>query len=67
MTGLTPAERFRKHKAGVKANRFVQQYGVRLLPKLYAFYNPMPYNGARDMEVELAIGLREAGFGVWQN
>ena len=21
---------------------------------------------ARDMEVELAIGLREAGYGVWQ-
>ncbi len=67
MTGLTPADRFRKHKAGVKANRFVQRYGVRLLPKLYEFYNPMPYNGARDMEVELAISLREAGFGVWQN
>jgi hypothetical protein len=26
----------------------------------------MPYEGARDMEVELAIGLREAGYGVWQ-
>jgi hypothetical protein len=26
----------------------------------------MPYDGARDMEVELAIGLREAGYGVWQ-
>jgi len=22
--------------------------------------------GARDMEVELAIGLREEGYGVWQ-
>ena len=27
---------------------------------------PMPYDGACDMEVELAIGLREAGYGVWQ-
>lgn len=26
-------------------------------------YNPMPYVAARDMEVELAIGLREAGYG----
>jgi len=26
----------------------------------------MPYRGAADMEVELAIGLREAGYGVWQ-
>jgi len=26
----------------------------------------MPYEGARDMEVELGIALREAGQGVWQ-
>jgi hypothetical protein len=26
----------------------------------------MPYEGAREMEVELAIGLREQGYGVWQ-
>ena len=42
------------------------QFGLRLLPELYEVYNPMPYDGARDMEVELAIGLREAGYGVWQ-
>jgi hypothetical protein len=29
-------------------------------------YNPMPYDAARDMEVELAISLREKGYGVWQ-
>ena len=40
--------------------------GLRLLPQLYAMYNPMPYAGACEMEVELAIGLREAGYGVWQ-
>lgn len=66
MTGLDPDLRFDKHKAGVKANRFVQQYGLRLLPQLYEVYNPMPYEAAREMEVELAIGLREAGYGVWQ-
>lgn len=66
MTGLEPDRRFDKHKAGIQANRFVQQYGLRLLPQLYAVYNPMPYQGAREMEVELAIGLREAGYGVWQ-
>jgi len=44
----------------------VRDYGLRLLPQLYEIYNPMPYDGARDMEVELAIGLREAGYGVWQ-
>jgi len=66
MTGLDPDLRFDKHKAGIQSNRFARQYGLRLLPQLYEVYNPMPYNGARDMEVELAIGLREEGYGVWQ-
>jgi hypothetical protein len=66
MTGLDPDLRFDKHKAGIQSNRFVREYGLRLLPSLYEMYNPMPYDGARDMEVELAIGLREAGYGVWQ-
>jgi hypothetical protein len=66
MTGLSPDVRFDKHKAGIQANRFVKEFGLRLLSALYEVYNPMPYDGARDMEVELAIGLREAGYGVWQ-
>ncbi len=66
MNGLDPDLRFDRHKAGIQANRFVFQYGLRLLPALYAVYNPMPYEAAREMEVELAIGLREAGYGVWQ-
>ena len=66
MTGLDPDVRFDKHKAGIQANRYAQQYGLRLLPELYEIYNPMPYDAARDMEVELAIDLRESGYGVWQ-
>jgi hypothetical protein len=66
MTGLTPEERFAKHKAGIRANAYVQRFGLRLLPKLYAYANPMPYEAAREMEVELAIGLREEGYAVWQ-
>jgi hypothetical protein len=66
MTGLDPDIRFDKHKAGIQSNRFVRDYGLRLLPQLYEVFNPMPYDGAREMEVELAIGLREAGYGVWQ-
>jgi len=66
MTGLTPEERFARHKAGIQANALVQRFGVRLLPKLYAYANPMPYQAARDMEVELAIGLQEKGYAVWQ-
>ena len=66
MTGLSPEERFAKHKAGIRANKYVKLYGLRLLPKLYAYANPMPYDAARDMEVELAIALREQGYAVWQ-
>jgi hypothetical protein len=66
MTGLDPDIRFDKHKAGIQANRYVHQYGLRLLPALYEVFNPMPYDGARDMEVELGIALREKGYGVWQ-
>ena len=66
MTGLDPDVRFDKHKAGIQANKYVQKYGLRLLPELYEMYNPMPYEAAREMEVELGIGLREAGYGVWQ-
>jgi hypothetical protein len=66
MTGLDPDLRFDKHKAGIQANRFVFQYGLRLLPSLYEVFNPMPYEAAREMEVELAIGLRDSGYGVCQ-
>jgi hypothetical protein len=66
MTGVDPDVRFDKHKAGIQSNRYVQKYGMRLLPELYEIYNPMPYDAARDLEVELAIDLRESGYGVWQ-
>ncbi|CAH2770297.1 MAG: hypothetical protein CBARDCOR_0436 [uncultured Caballeronia sp.] len=66
MTGIDPDVRFDKHKAGIQSNRYVREFRLRLLPQLYELYNPMPYEGAREMEVELAIDLREAGYGVWQ-
>lgn len=66
MTGLTPEKRFANHKAGIRANTYVQRFGLRLLPQLYAYANPMPYDAARDMEVELAIALRAQGYAVWQ-
>lgn len=66
MTGLDPDLRFDRHKAGIQSNRYVRRFGLRLLPALYAMYNPMPYEAAREMEVELGIALREQGYGVWQ-
>jgi len=32
---------------------------------LYEIYNLLPYEGARDMEVGLAIGLLETGYGFF--
>lgn len=66
MTGLDPDTRFDKHKAGIKANRYVQQYGLHLLPDLYEGFNPMTHDEACEREVEIGIDLRSAGFGVWQ-
>ena len=66
MTGQDPDVRFDKHKAGIQANSFVRDHGLRLLPQLYEHHNPMPYDDARLMEVNLGIELRQAGYGVWQ-
>jgi hypothetical protein len=65
MTGLTPEERFLNHKAGIKAARVVRKHGVRLVPKLYAHLNPMPYSKAVEMEVMLADSLRKRGYVVY--
>ena len=44
----------------------MRDYGIRLLPRVYERFNPMPYEEACEMEVELAIALRAKGWGVWQ-
>ena len=64
MTGLDPAERFANHKNGIKAAGVVRRYGIRLLPELYAHLNPMPYEAAVQMEMDLAEDLRRAGYTV---
>lgn len=64
MTGLSPEERFKNHKSGVKAARVVEKFGLRLLPELYAVFNPMPFEAAAEMERELADDLRRAGYSV---
>jgi hypothetical protein len=64
MTGLTPEERFSNHKAGIKAASVVTRYGIRLLPELYVHLNPMPFEAAARMEMDLAEDLRQAGYTV---
>jgi hypothetical protein len=66
MTGLDPDVRFDKHKAGIQSNSYVQKFGLRLLPELYELYNPLTFDEAKSLEVELGIDLRAGGFGVWQ-
>ena len=64
MTGLTPEERFANHKQGIKAASVVRRFGVRLLPELYAHLNPMPFDAAVRMEMDLAEDLRKLGYTV---
>jgi hypothetical protein len=56
MTGLAPEERFRNHKSGVRAARVVKKFGVRLVPKLYAHLNPMPYGIESSAGIEPRLG-----------
>jgi predicted GIY-YIG superfamily endonuclease len=65
MTGLTPEQRFENHKRGYKAAAIVKRCGERLVPRLYAHLNPMPYETAKDMEAILADSLRKRGFVVY--
>jgi predicted GIY-YIG superfamily endonuclease len=65
MTGLSPEQRFQNHKNGHKAARIVKRCGERLVPRLYAHLNPMPYARAVEMEVMLADSLRKRGFVVY--
>ena len=64
MTGLTPGERFSNHKAGIKDAWVVKRFGIRLLPELYEHLNPMPFEAATQMEIDLADDLRRAGYTV---
>lgn len=64
MTGLLPEERYWNHKNGEKAVRIVQRHGLKLLPELFEHLNPMPFDAAAQMEVDLAEELRAAGYMV---
>jgi hypothetical protein len=64
MSGLPPEHRFENHKHGYKAAWIVEKYGERLMPELYEHLNPMPYEAALQMEMDLAEDLRREGFTV---
>src|SRR5881397_3541868 len=64
MTGLRVDHRFENHKNGYKSAWVVKKYGVRLMPELYQHLNPMPFEAAAQMEIELAEDLRAEGYTV---
>ena len=64
MTGLAVQDRFQNHKEGQKSAWVVKKYGVRLMPELYEFLNPMPFEAAAQMEKDLAEDLRAEGYTV---
>src|SRR5205807_6905993 len=65
MTGLSPEQRFANHKNGIKAAGVVRRFGERLVPRLYAHLNPMPFARAQEMETMLAESLRKRGYVVF--
>ena len=65
MTGLSPEQRFQNHKLGIKSAGVVKRCGERLVSRLYAHLNPMPYAKAKAMEVLLAESLRKRGYLVY--
>jgi hypothetical protein len=42
----------------------VKRYGLRLMPELYEYLNPMPFEAAAEMEKDLAEDLRAEGYTV---
>jgi len=53
MTGLPVDHRFEYHKNGYKSPRVLRKYGVQLMPELYEHLNPMQFEAAVQMELEL--------------
>jgi len=63
-----PEIRFKQHKTGYKANRFVKKYGLRLSKRKFKKYNPIKTREeAEKIEQQLTEKLRVKGHGVWSN
>ena len=64
MTGRAAELRFEQHREGYRANRFAEQYGVRLLP--HEGMTELTWEEAQRQEVHTAERLRREGWGVYQ-
>lgn len=67
-TAKDPRERLAQHLSGVKAGRFVPEYGIELVEELTGPIEAESRQEAERMEAGLARELRERkGWGVWSN
>lgn len=60
-TSRDPDLRFDQHKAGYKASRAAERFGVRLLPEFVEHLNPMSSEESLQLEAALAKAFRAAG------
>jgi predicted GIY-YIG superfamily endonuclease len=60
-TSRDPDQRFDQHKTGYKASRWVNRFGVRLLPDLVAHLTPLARWEAIELEAALAEEFTRAG------
>jgi hypothetical protein len=59
-------ERYRRHLRGIQDGKGrIRKYGLGLLPKAYARFNPMLGRDKEAVEDALGDALREAGFDVF--
>ena len=65
MTGLTPEQRFDRHRQGRLSNRQVQQYGVRLRQDLIDNVGPMTHLESLRLERQLYGRLQSNGYRVY--
>lgn len=65
MTGLTPEQRFKNHKDGIRASHIVRRFGVRLAPEFYEHIKPMTWAEAVKKEKSFAEELRANGYRVY--
>jgi predicted GIY-YIG superfamily endonuclease len=65
-SALPPEERYAQHRRGYRSSRYVRNHGVRLRPKFYRNYNPLPdRDAALATEAHLAKRLRKRGLTVY--
>ncbi len=67
MTALTPVERYARHKVGHQASALVKNFGLGIAWEQFDHLERMSREEAERMEIQLALDLRHAGHGVWQN